>query len=87
MGVAPERAGELAGEPTLGVGHHMVDVALVGGDVAAGRVLAVLVANLDGTPDGTLEAALPADGEQGGVVGEQHGFEHRRVEIRTKVAR
>jgi hypothetical protein len=39
---------ELIGGSTFGVGHDVVHIALVGGDIASGRMLAVPVPNLDG---------------------------------------
>jgi hypothetical protein len=86
VGVAADVAVELAGEAAVGVGHDVVDVAFVGRHVAAGGVLAVLVADFDGAADGAAEGALAADGEHGGVVGEQHGFEHCCVEVGDQVA-
>jgi len=86
VGVAAEVAAELAGVAAFCVGDDVVDIALVGGDVAPRGVLAVLVADLDGTAQGAAEGALPADREDGGVVGEQDGFEHRGVEVGHEVA-
>jgi hypothetical protein len=86
VGVAADVAVELAGEAAVGIRHDVVDIAFVGRYVASGGVLAVLVADFDGAADCTAEGALAADGEHGGVVGEQDGFEHRGVEVGHEVA-
>ena len=57
VGEAFDAAVELAGRPTVGVGDGVVDVAVLGGDVAPGGVLAVAVADLDGAAEGAGEGA------------------------------
>ena len=48
---------ELAGGAAVGVWVDVVDVALVGGDVAAAFVLAVAVADFDGSSESAVEGA------------------------------
>ena len=58
VGVAFGSGVELAGGAAVGVGVDVVDVALVGGDVAAALVLAVAVADFDSASESADEGAL-----------------------------
>ena len=73
--LALELAVELAGRTVRGVRNDVIDVALVGGHVAAAVVPAVAVADFDGSPEGAGEAASVRHRDHRRRAVEQYGLE------------